>query len=985
MTTDSNTPESYLGGVLFPQDLPSEADIKYNSGMSEYLNSAQIISRRRKLKRKNDRKPDSQIKRFGTILLAVFSIALFAGIITFSLYYASITTDLPSIDALPDLLGERGTFRHATRLYDRTGEQILVTLENPNSQEADYLFLELIPQEVINATLAARDPDFWSHPGFERGSENRSLAEQLISDLLLWQEPEGIHRTWRTRFLAAQITETFGREKILEWYLNNAPYGQLAFGIDEAAWVFFDKPAEDLDLAEASLLAATVDTPALNPIDAPQVASERQSQILSNMVRYGFLSEEAAQAANAEPIPLLTTALPLQMTAPNFTELALDMLYLELGEARVQRGGLEIITSLDLELQQQADCTLAVQIGRLVGTLPLDTLLDRNCASAALLPRLTRDELQLNQTVEGGIVILQPSSGEVLALSGDVTEPRQAGTVLSPFIYLTAFTRGMGPASLVWDVPGNLPEELDGYANFDDTYHGPMRVRTAAAFDYVIPMLTTLQQVGTANAWLTAQQSGLESLSGLDLDNPYNPVLEEGRIPLLEVTQAYGMIANMGSLAGAGANADTQNGQVERIYPVLLLETQDVSGRVLPVQTPLTRSVTTPQLAYLINDILSDETARRESLGHPNALDIGRPVGAKQGRGLTESSTWTIGYTPDRVVGVWLGSAENSAGPVEEVLTANAASGIWHAMIKTTSKELEYRDWPEPLGIVHQVVCDPSGLLPTEDCPNTVSEVFITGSEPLRTDNLYRSFVINTQTNRLATLYTPDEFLEERVYLVVPPEAEAWAEQEGLPVPPDTYDVIFSSGPPSATVNILSPEIFSYVSGIVEIVGNARGENFDFYRVRIGEGLNPRQWLQIGDSVNSPIEDDLLIEWDTTGLNGLYAVQLQVIAENQAIETASIQVTVDNEPPTIQVLNPLEGEIFDYPEEREMTFQVLANDNLGLARLEFWMDGHLLSLISDPPYTVPWSGTIGEHQLEIRAIDLAGNISITVVSFELKN
>ena len=957
----------------------------YNSGMPEHLNSAQIINRRRKRNRNAGKEPIAHLKRGGIFLIALFSIILFAGIVTFALVYTSVTSDLPSIDGLPEILGERGVFRHATRLYDRSGEHLLVTLENPNSREAEYLFLELIPDAVVNATLAARDPDFWQHAGFQRMSENPSLAEQLVIDLLLWQEPEGLRRTWRTRFLAAQITETYGREKVLEWYLNNVPYGQLAYGIDEASRVYFDKSTSDLNLAEASLLASAADTPLLNPIDAPQVASERQSQILSKMVRYGFVSEVEAVAANTQPILLLTSTLPLEMAAPEFTQLTLDALYDVLGEVRVQRGGLEIITTLDLELQQQTSCTLSVQTERMKGSQHLDTLLDRRCSSAALLPRLSRDELQPNRQVEGSIVIIDPHNGEVLAAAGEVTAPRQAGTILSPFIYLTAFTRGMGPASLVWDVPGNLPDELNGYGNFDGTYHGPMRVRTAVAYDHVIPLLGTLQQVGTANAWLTAQQSGVESLSQVSLENPYSPVLETGTNTLLEITQAYSMFANLGILAGAGEGVGFQNGQVEQIHPMLVLEVRDAAGRILPVQAPLTRSVTTPQLAYLINDMLSDETARRESLGHPNAFEIGRPVAAKQGRGLTENSTWTVGYTPDRVIGVWLGIEQNSSSPIEGELTSNAASGIWHAMMKTASQDLELKDWPEPVGIVRQVVCDPSGLLPTEYCPRTVSEVFITGNEPLQTDNLYRSFVINSQTDRLATIYTPDEFREERVYLVVPPEAETWAEQEGLPVPPDTYDVIFSSGLPNETVSILTPESFSYVSGIVRIEGNAGGESFDFYRLRIGEGLNPRQWLQIGEAVDSPVENGTLIEWDTTGLNGLYAVQLQVIAENQAIETASIQVTVDNEEPFIQVLNPLEGETFSYPEDREMTFQVQANDNLGLARVEFWMDNRLLSLISDPPYTVPWSGIVGEHKLEIRAIDLAGNISITIVPFELEN
>jgi membrane carboxypeptidase/penicillin-binding protein PbpC len=394
--------------------------------------------------------------------------------------------------------------------------------------------------------------------------------------------------------------------------------------------------------------------------------------------------------------------------------------------------------------------------------------------------------------------------------------------------------------------------------------------------------------------------------------------------------------------------------------------------------------VTTPQLAYLVNDMLSDETARRESLGYPNAFEIGRPVAAKQGRGLTESSIWTIGYTPDRLVGVWVGLAGDAPITPEVDLSYSAANGIWHALMKTTTQDLALKDWDEPIGIVQRVVCNPSGLLPTDDCPETVNEVFITGNEPLQSDNLYRSFVINTQTNRLATIYTPEELLEERVYLVIPPEAETWAAQEGLEVPPNNYDVVFNPGPPSESAQISSPEIFSYVSGTIDVVGSAGGEDFDFYRVRIGEGLNPRQWLQIGEAVDDAVDVDVLVEWDTSGLNGLYALQLQVISTNQSIETASIQVTVDNEEPSVQVIRPTDGEVFEYPDEKDLTFQALVSDNLGILRVEFWVDGNLVSLISDPPYTVPWSGTVGEHQLEIRAIDLAENITITVVPFELQ-
>ena len=197
--------------------------------------------------------------------------------------------------------------------------------------------------------------------------------------------------------------------------------------------------------------------------------------------------------------------------------------------------------------------------------------------------------------------------------------------------------------------------------------------------------------------------------------------------------------------------------------------------------------------------------------------------------------------------------------------------------------------------------------------------------------------------------------------------------------------MIFNPGPASETVDIASPAIFSYVSGEVEITGRAGGDNFNYYRVQIGAGLNPRQWLQVGDGRNTPVVDGTLAEWDTTGLDGLYAIQLQVIDDNQVIQNAFIQVTVDNQPPVIQVLHPSEGQQFGYPEERMITFQAQVTDNLGIDKVEFLVDGQLISNLSDPPYAAPWTGQPGEHELTVRAIDQAGNQTETVVLFSIES
>jgi hypothetical protein len=188
-------------------------------------------------------------------------------------------------------------------------------------------------------------------------------------------------------------------------------------------------------------------------------------------------------------------------------------------------------------------------------------------------------------------------------------------------------------------------------------------------------------------------------------------------------------------------------------------------------------------------------------------------------------------------------------------------------------------------------VCDPSGLLPTADCPNIVSEVFLQGSEPTRPDTLFRTYQVNRETGALATVFTPPQFIEERVYMIVPPEAEAWALAAGVPVPPDSYDAI---QPPvmDPEVNIRAPALFAEVGGVVQIIGSAAGEGFDHYRIQVGRGLNPQEWIQVGEDHSLPVVDGVLAEWDTRGLEGLYAVQLVVVRADQRLETAVTQVTV---------------------------------------------------------------------------------------------
>jgi hypothetical protein len=210
--------------------------------------------------------------------------------------------------------------------------------------------------------------------------------------------------------------------------------------------------------------------------------------------------------------------------------------------------------------------------------------------------------------------------------------------------------------------------------------------------------------------------------------------------------------------------------------------------------------------------------------------------------------------------------------------------------MQMATESLPREGWAAPADVSAINVCDPSGMLPTADCPSLVSEVFLNGNEPIQPDNMYRRYAVNRETGLLATVFTLPQLVEDHVYLVVPPEARSWAEGAGLEIPPATYDVI---QPPQVNPDaaITAPELFTEVSGEVRIEGTAAGEGFTSYRLLVGQGLNPAEWTQVAEGAQ-PITDGVLATWDTTGLSGLYAVQLQVVRTDQRVDTAITQFTV---------------------------------------------------------------------------------------------
>lgn len=918
--------------------------------------------------------------RLAAALGIVLSLALVAAALLGGFAYANLTRDLPSLAVLPALLDrQQGLLLQPTRLYDRSGQQLLYTLENPGIPRH---FLTIDPQQeghfspyLIQGVIALHDPGFWRHAGFLLDSLNASqpqtIAERVVDELVLWREPDSTARRLRLRLLAAQAVSEYGRAQVLEWYLNSAWFGHLAYGADAAARLYLGKSAEELNLAESALLLAALEAPALNPLDAPTAALERKDDVLNRLLALGVIQQDDYQRALAEPLTLADPPEEIKSPALAFSRLVVDQLARQYGIRRLERGGLRVVTTLDAALQRQTYCTLAAQLNRLAGDL---TAPPDDCLAARFLPALPGAAVSTTAGLAASAVMLDPQSGEVLALVGNASAGGESaaltghtpGSVLSPFVALAAFTYDFSPATLVWDIPSSLPAELTGYLNLDGKFRGPLRLRMAVAGDALAALAGLAEQLGRGNVWRLAEVFGFSSLQE---NVPGELLYGGGDVTLLEVAQAYATIANLGVQTGLPSQTAAS------LQPVTVLLVEEVSGATwFEHFVAQTKVVILPQYAYLAHHILADESARRQMLGFPNPFDIGRPAAGKAAQAEGGSQVWAVGYTPQRLAVTWFGAA---AAPQENArLDVKVAAGVWYALIQVASRDLPATGWQAPAGITTVLVCDPSGALPSRDCPTVVNEVFLVGREPATLDALYRTFEVNRETGRLATVFTAPELVEARTYLVVPPEAAEWARLANLPVPPDQYDII-QPPPTRADVRIATPAFFSYVHGEISIRGSASGEDFAFYRLQVGEGLNPRAWLQIGEERSIPVTNGLLATWDTAGREGLYMIRLQVVRSDQRVDTAIIQVTVDNTPPRVRILSPLEGETFRQAATRRLNFTLETEDAIGIRRVEWYVDGKSAAVVEAAPYAYLWDVRRGTHTVKARVTDLAGNSSET--------
>jgi membrane carboxypeptidase/penicillin-binding protein len=923
------------------------------------------------------------------VLISSLIISIF--VVSVSILYSNLSKDLPSLEALPLILEpQNDQLPQPSQLYDRRGEQIIAILENANSQGRKFLPFQdsestQIPESLISATITAVDPSYWTNPGVTvtnfQNDTQPTIAQRLIRENLLWDQPSSLRRSIIERILAVQLISEYGREQILEWYINSANYGHHAYGADAAARVYLGKPGTKLSLAEAAILVAAAASPSLNPIDAPIAALEAKDRILQLMYEEGRISANQLETALDEELTFQPAAGFSFDVAPEFTRSVVEQASAFVPPERIFRGGFNIITSLDYELQTQVECTISTQIERIsngISEKGASQSLDE-CEMARLLPTLKQGTGLAEGSVHANVIVTDPHNGQVLVMTGENDPGHPPGSILTPFIYLTSFSRGTSPGTMVWDIPASLVEGFSDIQNPDGQFHGPVSMRTAMVNDYLVPALQTLSQMNPDQVWHTVQQLGLNDLQIPEDDGSYLLPIQGGAVDLIEISQAYGALASQGSLSGISQGSDNSLSPDPPIDPQFVLKVEDEFGNEwLDCTAQLSecrvtnRPVITPQLAYLVTHILSDETARWPSLGHPNPLEIGRPAAAKIGRTIHNEDSWAVGYTPDLVTAVWLGLEDSNQ---ESEDAPNWAAGLWHAVIQYASRQQPVGEFSPPPGISEIQVCDPSGMLPTDECPHTVDEVFASGNEPTQSDNLFQSFLINRETGRLATMFTSPALVDQEIFMVVPPQAEDWAEAANIPMVPETYDVLDIEPTKSSFAQITSPAMFSTIRGSVPIIGRATGNGFNFYRLQFGSGLNPQSWLQIGDDAHKPVQNGQLGTWDTSGLNGLFVLQMIVAYEDETVESATLQVTVDNRKPELNILYPQDGQEFSLSDNDTITLLADVRDDLELASVEYFIDGESVAKLNSPPFAYPWKIKIGEHTVRLRAADRAGNFS----------
>lgn len=817
------------------------------------------------------------IGRAGVVMLvlAVLATALVisGGVIVY-FWYAS---QLPPAE---ELLTRRLQFA-TSQILDRDGN-LLWEIIDPTGGRRTVVPLEKIAPDLIKATIATEDRFFYVNVGVDPIAITRAvyynvsegeivsgastITQQLARNVLLTpaeRTEQSLSRKVKEAVLAMEINRRYTKDQILEIYLNQIYYGNLAYGIEAAAQTYFGKHAAELTLPEASMLAGLPQSPAIHdPYLNPQGATARQADVLGLMVEAQYITTAQAQAAKTAPLNFQEMA--VAFSAPHFVVFVRQELEKIVPPEYIYQAGLQVQTTLNPRFQAIAEEEVRRQV----------------------------DALAARNVTNGALVAMDVTTGQILAMVGSkdfrdeqidgqvniVTSPRQPGSTIKPLTYLAAFEQlNWTPGTLIMDVPVEYPDGTGGVyqpRNYDDKFHGPVLLRAALANSYNIPALKALEQVGVGSLQQMAARLGITTLTRPDYG--LSLTLGGGEVPLLEMTGAFQAMANAGVLTP----------------PTAILKITDSFGRDIEPARRQPRAVLRPEHTYLITHILADNEARTPAFGPNSPMRLSRPAAAKTGTTNDFRDNWTIGYTPDMAVGVWVGNADNT--PMNGVSGVAGAGPIWHNFMERAHEGLPVRDFTRPPAIIELEICADSGTRPGEACPERRREIFFSEQPPPGPEfDIHQLIDIDLNTGLRANEFCRSR-VERRYYRVYPPDGRQWALEHGFEQPPDGYC-------PSTNIvaHITSPADGVTVRGPLTLEGAATAANFAHYQIEVGLGTGPQAFAVIHGPVNQIVEQGVLGVFDTTQVeNGPYTLRLVVFDQTGGATEARTRVLVDNPPAT---------------------------------------------------------------------------------------
>jgi 1A family penicillin-binding protein len=620
--------------------------------------------------------------------------------------------------------------RNGERLYDLYSEENRIPLKSISDA----------PKNLRDATIAIEDKQFYTHQGLSftgilrgmsycvllrRCQGGSTLTQQLVKNVLLSQE-RTVMRKIKEAILALQIERKYTKDEILQMYLSEAPYGGPTVGVVAASEYYFNKSVSNLTLSESAFLAGLPQDPTnYSPyISDKKAYINRTEQVLTRMVDDKYITvvekTNALKEVNAFTFEQGTSS---SLRAPHFIAYIKNLLEKEYGSDKIAQG-LTVTTTLDYPLQEKAQSIVKDEVAK----------------------------VKYLKVGNGSAVVLDPSTGEILAMVGSkdygatdsagfqfnvaVQGLRQPGSSIKPITYASALMKGYTPSTLLLDVETKYPsgdpkKEEYNPKNYDLKYRGPIQLRFALANSINTIAVKLSALTGVKDTLRLAYDMGISTLEPTN-DNlnriGLSMTLGGGEVTLLDLTSAYGVFANKG----------------EQIPPVAIKKIEDSKGKVIfEYKTPSPKRVIKEDISYLISNILSDNDARKEVFGTNSQLVIpGKTTAVKTGTTDDKRDNWTIGYTPNRVVGVWVGNNDNT--PMNPLLASGltGAAPIWNKIMKESLSNIPDTPFVRPDTITEVEIDAYGGGLPVPDRP-TRRELFIKGTEPTSISKIYQKLKVS--------------------------------------------------------------------------------------------------------------------------------------------------------------------------------------------------------------------------------------------------